>query len=133
MKFLQAAMGWFFTWLGFGFMGLSILVVPQNAFADYMTDCSDACCTACFGTETCDPMSSCHMSCNGDCQLCAANCKDEGTCIQDCLNQTKKCASDAKFCQTLNDPTICRGNADTCLMGECKCYQGSTLCNCVPQ
>ena len=49
MRKLEALSPWLFFCLGVVFLGVSILVVPQKAFAQDGGSCSDACCGGCYG------------------------------------------------------------------------------------
>ena len=49
MSRLEALSAWLFTCLGIVFLGVSILVVPQKAFAQGGGSCNTACCGGCFG------------------------------------------------------------------------------------
>lgn len=113
-------MGWFFAWLGFGFMGLSILVVPQDAFA-YSGECS-ACkysgsqweCAVTCCTDNCGSGSCADACCKDGCAYPDKEGYDPD-CYDNCQAKLKRCDSDS----------VCRTN----LCIDPPCVNGSNYCN----
>jgi hypothetical protein len=137
MSALKAVSGWFLTWLGFGLLGLSILLVPQDAFADYTGQCSicnqnptcgQTCCETACGSDT-----ACWKTCCADvCGASSGDCYDE--CTQnkicegpECLNALKciydaGCVNGADYCKQMTNSANCRDCA--CVVAgaaDCKC------------
>src|SRR5437879_678654 len=93
---LQALASWVFVCFGITMIGVSILVVPANAFADEYDPCRDACCEAAkaAGGE-CDTMKNkSYMDCLGECFDCVNNCGSNEACKAACAQQqTPGCLS----------------------------------------
>ncbi|MBI2805189.1 MAG: hypothetical protein HYX68_09455 [Planctomycetes bacterium] len=91
MKRLETVTGYFFACLGFVLAGVSILVVPADAFGDYTKGtCSDC--------QTASDPSACSIACCGS--ACSG---DDGTCAGDCC--TDACGMDAT-CQANCSATV---------------------------
>ncbi len=92
MRKLEGMAAYFFTCLGIVFLGFSILVVPESAFADIDEDCGNACCYSCFGTDECDTQSECYMNCREQCLNCVGQCNSNWYpgCVEDCVAQAKE-------------------------------------------
>lgn len=78
MARLEALAAWFFSCLGIVLLGVSILVVPANAFADAGSDCINLC------TVECGADKNCYNSCVGGC--CATACSGDPVCGEQCCN-----------------------------------------------
>jgi hypothetical protein len=99
MARLEALAAWFFSCLGIVLLGVSILVVPANAFADAGSDCINLCTVECGADKNCYNScvgGCCATACSGDpvCgeQCCNAACMGDPTCMNACL------AAQGKFC-----------------------------------
>ena len=142
MRKLEALSPWPFFCLGVVLLGVSILVVPQTAFAQGGGSCSVVCCDGCYGTGTCDYSGSCYTACYGGCNSCVTECAGNQSCIDMCYatwyNQEVNCMND---CQNLlvcymPEPN-CSGTNAGCNAnvgcGNCRCLQdnqNSGLCTC---
>lgn len=126
LEFLSA---WFFTTLGVALLAVSVLVVPEKAFADANSDCSAACCTGCFGSGSCDTMSSCWMSCQGSCTGCEAGCGSNTACQALCLTTAR-----AGQCPTNSCGTACENPGGKCVINGlpdiCVWSPGKSSCTC---
>lgn len=76
MTRLETMAAWFFTCLGTALLGVSILVVPPNLFADTGSECGSTCGGECGGDMNC------YYSCVGAC--CAGACQGDSSCQQSC-------------------------------------------------
>ncbi len=136
MSRLESLASWFFTCLAITLLGGSILVVPQQAFADGYSDCAAACCTACFGGDTCDTFSSCYLDCTSPCFDCVTACKGDKSCEAACAAQKKACPQGCEvgvncaiqFPNCDNSNTSCSKTAGTC--DYCACKKVSNMCDC---
>jgi hypothetical protein len=78
MARLEAVAAWFFNCLGVTLLGVSVLVVPANAFADA------------GGCEVCIPGSEGYDQCVADCcNGSSGGCNGDPTCVSECC--TRKC------------------------------------------
>jgi hypothetical protein len=89
MNRLESLTARFCTTLGVALLAVSVLVVPEKAFADAASDCSVACCEGCFSTDTCDTLSSCWTNCQGLCTVCESACGSDTTCQAMCLTTAR--------------------------------------------
>jgi hypothetical protein len=130
MKRLDGLLSWFFTCLGIVLVGVSILVVPQDAFAAYNGECS--------GTD--DPQTCCAIFCAGDSNCIGICCGDACTgkdpsCTADCYAGVVKCASKTCDLGQGGCAADCKGafcndggkdpSKSTCIANQagCRCYQ----------
>lgn len=97
MKRVESLTAWFCSTLGVTLLGVTVLIVPEQVFADANSDCSAACCTGCFGTGTCNTLASCWTNCQGTCTACEYMCGSNATCKAQCLTNARatNCPSDA--------------------------------------
>lgn len=125
---LQALASWFCTCLGITLIGCGVLVVPERAFADWVSDCQNGCCKACFGEETCDTLSSCYLDCTQACFACAESCNYDTTCINNNC-QVKMCPGDP--CQ-VGETCFKDYNEDNCPKTNAGlCDKKSNCSNCI--
>lgn len=122
MRKLEGMAAYFFTCLGIVFLGCSILVVPESAFADHwVSECQDACCYSCFGTDECDGASSCYMGCTSDCFACASVCNENQSCIDECVQKAKQ--------KCIGDPCEYKTNCFTQWVTNGSCDNKNTNCS----
>ena len=116
MKRVQSLLAWFSTTLGVTLLGVTVLIAPEQVFADTTSDCSAACCTGCFGGGTCDTLASCWTTCQGNCTVCAMMCGSDTTCQALCYTTARsgQCPDDpvsacvdSRSCKFGNDASIC--------------------------
>ena len=140
---LQAVASWFFTCFGITMIGMSLLVVPENAFAQSAGSCDSICCTSCGGTTDCikstDPVYTCWMTCKSNCDNCVSKCNGDTTCEAKCkgdagagnFNTGPLCNVVACLCTVMPcSDDICY-NAPGCAK-NCVCFlpAGTTKCKC---
>jgi hypothetical protein len=106
-------------------MGLSILVVPQDAFAD-SDPCVTHCCTALFGSGNyCDEASMDYMNCTSTCYSCQASCNGIQACIDACTGAFTDCGPGTKG--ECNQHTA----QEDCEPGfNVKCFNSNKNCSC---
>ncbi|MBI2805191.1 MAG: hypothetical protein HYX68_09465 [Planctomycetes bacterium] len=143
MKRLETVTGYFFACLGFVLAGVSILVVPADAFADYTEQCKicqgnpdpEACSITCCGTSCGNDgvcwTACCKDACGGDttcennCKAAAPSCKSHSVCNSGCGARTPgSCASIVlELCSETSDPTPCSlcGCTDNPMGTACIC------------
>ena len=109
MKRVESLTAWFCTTLGVTLLGVTFLIVPEKLFADYVSDCSAACCTGCFGTGTCNTLSTCWSDCQGVCTACELMCGGNPTCQALCLT-----AAETGQCPNNGSGTACEDPGKTC-------------------
>jgi hypothetical protein len=132
MKRLETVTGYFFSSLAFVLAGISILVVPADAFADYSGECS-----LCYPDS--DPYS-CTINCCLDfcteegcgSKCCTDGCGSDQTCIDACLAaQAKACYRGNKYCEAygVND---CETDPRDCYykVTDCRCTWFGTVTGC---
>ncbi len=110
MRKLEALSAWLFFCLGVVFLGVSILVVPQRAFAQGGASCTSVCCSGCFSEPTCSESGSCYTTCYAGCTQCVSYCNGDQGCIDNCY---------AGWYSNPSGTNMCLGAA---------CYQGITGC-----
>ncbi len=133
MRKLEGMAAYFFTCLGINFLVCSILVVPEDAFADHWIEpCQNACCDSCFPNEDCDKGSECYMNCVSPCLTCGADCNEDPGCIDGCVAQAKKRCDGDSVCRTQSCLYV-----EGCIDGTDYCKQVSKStecpdCHCIP-
>lgn len=132
MSRLEVVGSWFCTCLGMVLLGLSILVIPGNAFADAGGDCYNSClgdpgCTAVCCATACPNQPTCHADC------CEGACGGNDTCLDMCLAagpiscQAKVCKDkDLGTCTKVCEGKECKdglvvGRCFSVASGDCKC------------
>lgn len=134
MRKLEALSPWFFFCLGVVFLGVSILVVPQKAFAQDGGSCSDACCGGCYGAPPpCNTLGSCYTGCYSGCSACVTACDGNQTCIDMCYatwyDQEINCMDDCELATCLLPPCPPGPDLNT---GLCNRNTGCGNCKCMP-
>lgn len=124
---LQTAASWFFICFGVTMVGVSILVVPPNAFAQEPGSCGSNCCVACGGPTDCQNLNAgsdaykCWNQCKIDCENCVLNCGGDSSCQAKCKGNSLWLSGPCP-----NDPvTICQ-------FPGLRCFQGTTPSTCGP-
>src|SRR5262249_9459124 len=135
---LNAMASWLFTCLGITLLGVSILVVPADVFADAGDNCYAGCSTmypsggpsynscvaSCCGSN-CGSDSTCYNNCvAGDCELqygtdqnglsgcCTAVCNGDQLCVDNCLSMV--------FCNGCLPPECNNVSSSFCsVQGDC--------------
>ncbi len=102
MRKVEALSAWLFFCLGLVLLGLSILAVPQNAFAQSGGDCSTVCCNSCYPSGSCNMSSACYTDCYAVCDQCVTECQGNQSCINACYATAGDDVNCMNNCMTIN-------------------------------
>jgi hypothetical protein len=122
---IEAAAAWFFINLGIVLLGVSILVVPPNLFADTGSSCASLCNAQCGSDSTC------FSSCTGQC--CGTTCNGDNTCMQTCC--TSACGTNSTCIQNCDAAAGGVVGGVDCQLGlpYCKGFGTQALCEANPR
>jgi hypothetical protein len=144
MARLEAWAAWFFSCLGTVLLGVSVLVVPADAFADGGSCSYYDCYMKCSGNQAC--IDTCAVECCADfCEgkgeecwgtCCSSACGGSGnSCYDNCVAQGKSDCTDKSKCTPCNFPCddVCFGSG-SCGPNFCICNKASgSKCKCDPK
>jgi hypothetical protein len=124
---LEAAAAWFFTNLGILLLVASILVVPDNLFADSGSDCVTSCqsnpyyynCIAACCQSKCLPPGA--EPCTNDC--CKSACGTDVNCFTNCSTFAIGCENGLDYCKGFGTQALCETKPNDCWMTlkDCQC------------